>query len=366
LICLVFIGPAWGEEARDEKSRRAAELSEAGWKLIRTGDYHRAAKTFTEASVLIPKDAALFVGLGVSRHLQVKDDLAETALKRALTLNPGLPAAHKYLGDIYDQKGETETAVRHYETAFKLDPNDVSVKDRLLSARRAVLAEAGLNRLFSQHFVVKFHRSTGRGIANLVADRLEAVYQSVGKQFSYFPSTRVVVVLYPAEQFQRAADGPAWARGLFDGRIHLPVETVVAEDQAATLRHEYTHVVVHRLSSGQAPTWLNEGLALYAERGADASGTWAREVQQLRSGERPPLAALHRNFVELPVREASLAYAESYEATRVLIDRHGFAQVRRLLQTLSVMPDFAEAFEMVMRERYSEFDATWATTLIQN
>jgi hypothetical protein len=98
------------------------------------------------------------------------------------------------------------------------------------------------------------------------------------------------------------------------------------------------------------------------ERGPDAAGSWERETRSIQAGERPPLAALHRSFLELSPSDASLAYAESYAATRALVARHGLAPVRRLLVSLSVVPDFAEAFESTFHERYSDFDAAWATT----
>lgn len=368
LTALLFTGPIWAEEAQSDANARAASLAEAGWKLIKSGEYHHAAQTFAEALALAPTDASLLVGLGVSQHLLVRDEQAAATFQKAVALDPGATQAHKFLGDIYDQRGEIERAARHYEIASRQDPNDAGIKGRVLAARRAVQAEAELDRLFSAHFVVKFHRSTERAVANAAADRLETVYRTVGKQLAFFPAARVVVVLYPREQFQEATASPEWAQGLFDGRIHLPVERVAGDRAAAdaALRHEYTHVVVHRLSGGQAPAWLNEGLALYMERGPDAAGSWERETRRLRAGERPPLAALHRGFTELAPDDASLAYAESYGATRALIQRHGLAPVRRLLESLSVVPDFSEAFETVFRERYSDFDAAWATAFSRN
>jgi hypothetical protein len=366
LACAV--GPAWAEKPPQDSKARAAVLAETGWKLIKGGDYHRASQVFTEASALAPADASLLVGLGVSQHLLVRDGQAEAAFRKALALDPGAAQAHKFLGDIYDQRGESETALRHYEAAALQDPVDGGIKGRVQAARRAAEAEAGLDRLFSAHFIVKFHRSTDRATAGAVADRLEAAYRTIGAQWSYFPASRVVVILYPGGQFQGAAAGPEWAQGLFDGRIHLPVDRVSGNQAPAdaALRHEYMHAVVHRLSGGQAPAWLNEGLALYVERGPDAAGAWEREARLIRAGERPPLAALHRNFLELPAGEASLAYAESYGAARALLQRHGAARVRRLLESLAVTPDFSEAFERLFHQRYSDFDSSWAAGFNRN
>jgi len=363
IVALLLTGPAWAEKPQPDAGVRAAALADTGWKLIQGGEYHRAELTFAEASDLAPADASLLVGLGVSRHLLVKDEQAAAAFHKALTMDPGATQAHKFLGDIYDQRGEIDTALRHYEIAARQDPTDAGIKGRVLAARRAAEAEAGLDRLFSAHFIVKFHRTTERELANAVADRLEAIYRTIGAQWSFFPTSRLVVVLYPRGQFQGAASGPDWAQGLFDGRIHLPAERVSGDPAStdAALRHEYMHAVVHRLSGGQAPAWLNEGLALYMERGPDATATWEREARRIRAGERPPLAALHRSFLELPAGDASLAYAESYGATRALMQRHGTAPVRRLLESLVVTPDFSDAFERLFHERYSDFDSSWVT-----
>jgi len=160
-------------------------------------------------------------------------------------------------------------------------------------------------------------------------------------------------------QVQEVTSSPKWVRGLFDGRIHLSIEELAGDLTArqAALRHEYTHAVVHRLSGGHAPTWLTEGLALYFEGGDMVRH---REDPRRQARTRLPLTSLHGSFLTLEARSARLAYAESYGATRALVQRHGLTGVRRLLETLAVVPDLATAFETVLPERYSDFQAAWA------
>jgi tetratricopeptide (TPR) repeat protein len=365
IAAVLLAGSGWAGAPQPEATARAASLAESGWRLLRNGDYPRAAQAFREASTLAPGDPSLLIGLGVSQHLLARDEQAAAAFRKALARDPGATLAHTFLGDIYDQQGNVEAALRHYEIAARQDPNDAGIKGRLLAARRAAEAEAGLDRLFSAHFIIKFHRTADRAVAGAVADRLEAIFRTVGAQWSYFPTSRVVVVLHSPGHVQEAVWRPDWALALFDGQIHLPLERVSGDPASAeaALRHEYMHVVVHRLSGGQAPAWLHEGLALYMERGPDAAGAWTREIGLIRAGERPPLAALHRSFLELPAGEAALAYAESYGAARALLKRHGPARVRRLLESLPLTSDFAEAFEAVFHERYSDFDAAWPSTV---
>ena len=342
-----------------DRDKMALSLAETGWRLIAKGRSERAAKAFELASALVPDQASFLVGLGFSQRLLGRDDLAVATLERAITLDPRAVKARRLLGTMYEQRGEMEAAVRHYEGAFRQDPSDETLRARLFTARRQSQAEARFDRLFSAHFVVTYPGSTGRGIANDIADRLEAAYHEVGQRLSYFPTAPITVVLYPDWQFQKVTSSPKWVRGLFDGRIHLSIEELAGDLTArqAALRHEYTHAVVHRLSGGHAPTWLTEGLALYFE-GGDA--VRHREDLRRQARTRLPLTSLHGSFLTLEARSARLAYAESYGATRALVQRHGLTGVRRLLETLAVVPDLATAFETVLPERYSDFQAAWA------
>ena len=314
---------------------------------------------FELASALVPDQASFLVGLGFSQRLLGRDDLAVATLERAIRFDPRAAKARRLLGNMYEQRGEMEAAVRHYEVAFRQDPSDETLRARLFTVRRQSQAEARFDRLFSAHFVVTYPGSTDRGIANDIADRLETAYHELGRRLSYFPTAPITVVLYPDWQFREVTSSPKWARGLFDGRIHLSIEELAGDLTArqAALRHEYTHAVVHRLSGGHVPTWLTEGLALYFE-GGDA--VRHREDLWRQARTRLPLTSLHGSFLSLEPRSARLAYAESYGATRALLQRYGLTGVRRLLETLAVVPDLATAFETALPERYSDFQAAWA------
>lgn len=343
---------------KTDRRTEALSRAEAGWRLVKEGQYQRAAQVFTEAAERFPDDASFLVGLGLCHHRLFRDDLAVTTLERAIRLDSSVGQAHKLLGDVYYRRGEIQTAIRHYETGRRQDPNDVTVQARLVTAQRELQAEAGFDRLYSSHFVVKFEGSTDRRRVHEVANRLEMVYNKVGRTFSYFPVEPFTVILHPDRQFRDATLSPGWAGGLFDGKIHLPMQGITRGQQAADriLSHEYTHALVDRISGGRAPAWLSEGLALHLEGRADA---WGREVLARHTVEVAPLNSLHGDFLELPPHRATIAYAQSYQATKALIRRYGMDRVRKLLGALSVTPDFSSAFEAVFQDRYRDFDAAW-------
>lgn len=363
---VAFAAERAGVEAGIDEGRRhvAGLWAGSAWRLVEAGEYRRAAQAFAVARDLVPQEASYWVGIGLSQLGRFRDDLAMSALERAIEIDPHVTQAHVLLGDIYAQRGEVTAAVRYYDRALSQNPNDVAVQERLLLARRGDAYEATFDRLFSAHFIVKFQGAADRALATEVAERLETAYDEVGRTLGYFPDETVTVLLYPAKQFQAATLSPGWTNALFDGRIHLPIERLTqasggskAQGQGITrmLKHELAHAVVHRLSRGLAPAWLSEGLALYCEGMSRSRSQLAQDPEV-----REPLRSLHGSFLNLPPKAAAAAYEESYGATQVLIQRHGILRVRQLLETLPVTPDFPRAFEALFHERYRDFDETWA------
>jgi hypothetical protein len=249
---------------------------------------------------------------------------------------------------------DLKAMIHHYRQARIADPNDVRLDARLLVAEQEYQTEANLSRLFTTHFVVAYPAGISPRHANRVADRLELVYQAVGRRFAAFPNHAFTVVLYPGEQFHAATLSPAWARGLFDGKIRLLMEAraTIADE---VLVHEYVHAIVHHLGGGRVPAWLSEGLALYFDGGHQSWAATGGPVPM----EYVPLTMLHADLIALPAQSARTAYRQSYEATRMLLARYGFVRMRQLLERASQTPDFARAFEGVLGQRYIEFERRW-------
>jgi Flp pilus assembly protein TadD len=330
---------------------------EVGWNLLRQGRHREAVRVLTDAKAKHHDDAMLFLGLGAARYRLMEFGPAVEHLRRALELNSDLEEAHTILGAIAFARDELDSSIRHYETAFRLNPNDVGIQDRLFAVRRAAETEGALQRLTHPHVIVK-HDPSHRDVAVRVAERWEAIHRRIGRQLEDAPVERTIVILYADDRFRRLTDTPAWAAGLFDGRVHVAVGSMQSrlEEMDASLAHEYAHVLVHRLAGGRAPVWLEEGLALYFE-GRDR--TWSDGILNAKGVDLIPLHALHESFLGLPADHARIAYAESYSAACALIDRYGLKQVRRLLASMAEAPDFAAAFETVLKSPYHEFEAGW-------
>lgn len=348
---------AWGEQG-DSRRTQAFSQAVAGWHLLQTGDYRRAERAFTQAMTLVPDEPSFYVGLGVSQLRLAKEEQAALMFERAIQLDPHSTKAHELLGDLHARKDGWAAAVEHYGIAVRQDPNDVSIQERLLSAKRSYAAQADLDVLYTAHFAVKFQGTTDRQLARDVADHLERIFLGIGRELGYFPAKPIAVVLYPGQRFQEATLSPHWARGLFDGTLRLSVDGLRRNpvEVVTSLRHEYTHALVHELADGHAPAWLSEGLAQFFEGG---QGAGQGQASIGSPDEVMPLHLLHGSFVGLPRRAAQQAYADSYSAVQALIARHGLSRIRDLLETLATQQDFARAFEGVLHERYRDFEVAW-------
>jgi len=213
----------------------------------------------------------------------------------------------------------------------------------------------------SRHFTVRFEGREDPALVWALLERLESACRAVGRQLGAFPGSRVPVMLYTNGEFPAHASVPHWAQGLFDGQIRLAVAWAALHGESLdkTLRHEYTHALVHARTGGNVPTWLSEGLAIVAEnRGADE----ARRVMG-NAGHVIPLDALHGSFLTLAPTQVPLAYAESEAAVRYLLARHGEAAVRTLLTRLGETRDFAAAIRDATGGTYAEFQSAWMRSL---
>lgn len=213
----------------------------------------------------------------------------------------------------------------------------------------------------SRHFTVRFEGREDPALVWALLERLESACRDVGRQLGAFPGSRVPVMLYTNGAFPAHASVPHWAQGLFDGQIRLAVSWAALRDASLdnTLRHEYTHALVHARTGGNVPTWLSEGLAVVSEnRAADEPG----EVMR-KAGHLIPLHELHGSFLTLPPAQVPLAYAESEAAVRYLLARHGEAAVRALLARLGEAQDFAAAIRDVTGGTYAEFQSAWTRSV---
>ena len=326
---------------------RAGRLAPGGaWQALERGAYQESLGLFERATSRRPGDAKAWIGLALSARGLQQDARAIEALEAALQTNPGLIDAHRLAGRWYGELDRADLAIPHFEAALRQAPNAVQIQSELRQARQSREQDARLSRLSRAQVVVKFEPGLDAAAASRLAEELETAAVAIQEALGYQPTVPVVAILHGRDEGAR----PDWAEGLFDGRLHV---TMAQLHQSRTrlqayLRHEYTHAVIHRISQGRAPTWLDEGIAQYLERPASA-----KPVARLVAPDEPIfLGAMQGDFAGLPQAEARRRYAESLRATTLLINAHGVMGLRRWLETLTVSKDLAQAYERVFDRPY--------------
>jgi hypothetical protein len=102
-----------------------------------------------------------------------------------------------------------------------------------------------------------------------------------------------------------------------------------------TIVHELTHLIVGQMtfSCGEnVPTWLNEGIAVYAEGGLD-SWSEARFRQAVAANELLSVRDLTNGFSAHPDL-ADLSYSQSYSLVAYLVERYGSERLLALFERL--------------------------------
>jgi tetratricopeptide (TPR) repeat protein len=282
---------------------------------------------------------------------------ARTALQEAVQLNPKLTAAALLLGDITYRMGDLETAVRTYEAALEVEPNNAQIQGRLESWRKEAALHNRFQQSLSPHFTVLFEGPAEQRLAAAAVDALEAAYWRIGTTLLAYPSGIITVVLYTDEQFRDITRSPTWAGGVFDGKIRVPMRGALNDPRQLekVLAHEFTHALVKSLAPRGVPTWVNEGLAVVFEMG---DLKWAERLAR-QAPSLVPLPRLHDGFLSLPADQVPLAYAESALAVRMLIERGEALSLASLLQDLAQGGDFTAAFERHFYLSYSDFQVAW-------
>jgi hypothetical protein len=136
------------------------------------------------------------------------------------------------------------------------------------------------------------------------------------------------------------------------------------EWQNRVIPHELTHLVVgvrtFNCRGVHLPTWLNEGLARYAEDNIELA-----ELDQLQEaladGRLPPLSSLASGFSAYG-GDAGLAYTQSYHITQYLIEQFGAEQMADLLTAMQGGLQIDDALEQVYGFDSDGLDAQWRGT----
>lgn len=129
--------------------------------------------------------------------------------------------------------------------------------------------------------------------------------------------------------------------------------------------HELAHLVVAQYGrscvGGSRPTWLNEGLAVYAE-GPPSAETLADLERGLEENAFEPIRSLNGAFAA-DHSQAGLSYSQSYSIVNYMLETYGQEKMQQLLLTLAAGEEYDEALLEVYGFTIDGLESEWRTAI---
>lgn len=156
-----------------------------------------------------------------------------------------------------------------------------------------------------------------------------------------------------------------WAGGVAFSEyniILMGVPPAIADEWGRdTVRHELTHLVLGQYGrscvGGDRPSWLEEGLAMYAEGEPSDKVTGDIETA-VRENSFIPLRSLNGAF-PAHGEAASLAYSQSYSVIQFLREEYGQETIQDLIQVLATGESYDDALEQVYGFNVDGLERDW-------
>jgi tetratricopeptide (TPR) repeat protein len=119
---------------------RASDMLAQGLQLEDAGRLEEAERAYQSAVRLDPARPAIYRALGRVLQKQQRREDAIAAYLQVLPLDPSSFETHNDLGVLYAQAGNLHQAVRHFETAVRLRPDDAGARANLSRAQALLRA----------------------------------------------------------------------------------------------------------------------------------------------------------------------------------------------------------------------------------
>jgi tetratricopeptide (TPR) repeat protein len=324
-----------------------------GWQALSEGRAAEAMALFRQGLRDAPDSPVLLRGFGVAAVHAGRAGEAIEPLEAAVRLADDAQV-RMLLAHLYDRRDEATRASAHLAAVLAREPAHEAARrlaDRLERERRA---EAGFERESAAGFAIKWPTDAGDDRKRLVRRLLDGARVRLQRELAFHPADPVAVVLYPDAEFRAVTGAHAWASGVFDGKIRLPLGAAERDLERLVL-HEYAHAAVHELGRGRAPRWLHEGFAQAVE-GIEAD-------PMLRVPPSVTLAGVEALITDPDPLRARTGYDLALWVVRDLLDRGGTPRLGDLLARLGRHEPLDVAFARVYGLTLTELESQWRRLL---
>lgn len=352
------------EPATSSAAQTAARYTKEGLDLANSRDLTGALDRFQKA-YQTSKDRNTTLNLALI-YFALKDDWnAQLYFHEVLSMDSNDAIALDYLGEISWRGEDLHEAAEYWQKSLKIKDNPL-IRAKLARSLKEQKASADYENTATRHFLIRYDGGTAdSNLVRELTDFLEKECRDLSAQFDFYPSTPIVVVLYPAQQYYNVTDAPVWSGGANDGKIKLPIKGLnsLTDELRGVLTHELTHSFIDLKTSGNCPVWLQEGLAQYSEgKRINPEGNAALSTL-ITKNQLPSIIKLEGSFRGANRTVAGVLYLESLGFTQFLVERYQFYMINSLLEELSKGVTTAAAFENAYSIPLSQIDANWRHSL---
>lgn len=238
-------------------------------------------------------------------------------------------------------------------------------RDLYLKVREQVKAEKlgklGLEASFeTEHFIIHYFPAEAEpDTVSKIAEFAEAAYQPVKEKLKSQYQQKTNIVIKDLKATLKNADKTAGYENA--GVIYLPA--AIKPSTEGTLIHEFAHVVIDDITSGNCPSWLNEGAAVLMEESV-LNVTYGSNENDLKLNKPYTLAELE-NFDGL--QNQSLAYHEACYIVRYIVAVHGKDSLLQILNDLNCpKPSLPQIIENRLGMDYKTFEQKALEWAVEN
>jgi len=195
---------------------------------------------------------------------------------------------------------------------------------------------------------------------------LRKTHEVYTKLFGEIPRFESSIRLMDEDTFFLTTGAPRWTNAMYyRGEIIIPLsysQRVDLPNIYRSLRHEYMHAVIHALSAGRAPGWLDEGLAQWSE-GDENPALQPALYEWLNKHEPLNLSLLQGGFTRLDASMVPAAYAQSLFAANTVVNTYGFSPIRHYFDGLRSGLSKEEAFNRAFNLDESGYESKLGQSL---
>jgi tetratricopeptide (TPR) repeat protein len=263
---------------------------------------------------------------------------------------PGTAEVKWLAAELAFQTGDYAGAIKQLDKVPDAAVDGLVGQTRKLAAGTLAVTEPFVEvRSPKGHFLIRYAPGPDAAIAGLAGEVLDAAWDAVGADLGLRPADaiRIELVGAPADlaKLSPLTEGDIETTGTIalskynKLMVVSPRATIFGYPWMDTLAHEYTHLIVSRLSHDTVPVWLQEGLARFEQtrwRTAPELRLSATEqallAAALKKGRLITFDEMHPSMAKLPSQDAAaLAYAEVYTLVAWLHGKVGYKGIRDAL-----------------------------------